>query len=227
MNTSRTRLGVVAIAVGFCVGLTGCNCLKPRKSAFFTQPEDQVVRKGARALFSAVPNDTNIQNKYQWLKNNQPIAGADAPTLVIADVGVADVASYKLRVQGPTSTIVSEPADLSMTTALASTNSWTGPNGPPGSSRGGCPGVYSCVAKAKDASGSVWFSPPVTATSCTLWISAGPSGNVTIQDRQTLQACCAYNTVTCPVVTNHQYGFSGVATGTCGATVTLNWSWSP
>src|SRR5437762_2835311 len=81
------------------------------------------------------------------LKDHQPIAGANGPTLVISDVGIGDVASYQLKVQGPGQNVTSQPADLGILTTAGSTNSWQGPDGPPGGSRGtNCPGVYACVA---------------------------------------------------------------------------------
>src|SRR2546423_14531181 len=56
---------------------------------FLLVPDDRVAYEGERVTFQ-VASDGTSPIVFQWFQNDQPIAGANGPSFVLAQVGLAD-----------------------------------------------------------------------------------------------------------------------------------------
>jgi hypothetical protein len=230
-----TGVGLFLVGLGVCGTLTGCKCFETSsdkskspaaKTGFFTQPEDQVVKKGGTAIFAIVPQDADNQNRYQWFKNEQAIPLANNSSLVISDAKMSDVGVYTVAIERGGKKQSSEPAMLYF---ASETNTTSGSIIIGGGVLGLCPGSFTCRAKFKDpATASIQFTPPPSATSCTLSIVGGPTGKVEIKNISTLQACCNDTSVTCSIISTNKYWFTAYyPSAACGQTATVTWTWLP
>ncbi len=79
-------------------------------------PSPQVALAGGAATFTV-----DVQNAagavYQWLKNGQPIPGANGPVLTVSGVTDASLGRYAVSVTTPTGTVTSSDASLALATA--------------------------------------------------------------------------------------------------------------
>lgn len=78
-------------------------------------PVAQTVAQGGFAVFSVVASGTNLQ--YEWRRNNEPIAGANGPTLLVRNVNTGNAGSYTVAVSNPIGITVTTPVTLTSTTA--------------------------------------------------------------------------------------------------------------
>jgi len=77
------------------------------------QPLDQEVAPGQAVSFRVVVSGSSLT--YQWLKDNQPIAGATSATYTLASAQVANQGVYSVRISSAGGTIDSQVATLSLT----------------------------------------------------------------------------------------------------------------
>ncbi len=75
------------------------------------QPTGQTAPVGATATFSVTATG-DAPLTYQWLKNDDAIAGATADTLTLTNVQAADVATYTVVVSNAVGNVTSNGADL-------------------------------------------------------------------------------------------------------------------
>lgn len=86
----------------------------PNATAISAQPQDQTALTGATATFSVTATGTDLQ--YQWLRNGQAIAGANAASYTTPPVSHLDnAAQYSVVVAGKHGTVASNPASLTLT----------------------------------------------------------------------------------------------------------------
>lgn len=82
------------------------------------QPTSLIVNNGGSALFSVTATGDPVL-EYQWMKNDNPIGGANSPTLALTGVKVADAGSYSVRVSNSHGSIVSLPANLTVNVTVS------------------------------------------------------------------------------------------------------------
>ncbi|MBS1794418.1 MAG: carboxypeptidase regulatory-like domain-containing protein [Acidobacteria bacterium] len=82
-------------------------------------PQNTTAVLGAPAALSVTATGPNLL--YQWFKNDQPIGGANGPTLGFGAVTLADTADYKVSVSNGGGTVTSDPARLTVVSAMAAT----------------------------------------------------------------------------------------------------------
>jgi hypothetical protein len=75
---------------------------------------DQAVSPGAYASFTALA-ECCVPFTYQWLKNSQPIPGANGPTLGFGPIGLADAGQYSVVISNQFGEVFSRMAALSVT----------------------------------------------------------------------------------------------------------------
>ena len=75
---------------------------------------DHAVSPGANASFTALA-ECCAPFTYQWLKNGQPIPGANGPTLGFGPVGLADAGQYSVALSNQFGQVSSRMAALSVT----------------------------------------------------------------------------------------------------------------
>ncbi|HRE83790.1 MAG TPA: peptidylprolyl isomerase, partial [Opitutaceae bacterium] len=78
-------------------------------------PVSQTVAQGGFAVFSVVATGTNLQ--YEWRRNNEPVAGANGPTLLVRNVNTGNTGSYTVAVSNSIGISVTTPVTLTSTTA--------------------------------------------------------------------------------------------------------------
>ncbi|MBS0632828.1 MAG: pre-peptidase C-terminal domain-containing protein [Verrucomicrobia bacterium] len=88
-------------------------------SVILTSPADQVVQPGDTVVFAVTTSDAASAH-YQWYCNDDAIRGATGPTLTLRNVQADDAASYWVAVVNANGAASSEPADLTVVTATAS-----------------------------------------------------------------------------------------------------------
>ena len=76
------------------------------------QPRSTWTPLGGTAQFSVVPKLHNFTIQYQWLRNGEPIAGANKMTLEIGPVAESDYGTYLVRLTNNAGTVESLPARL-------------------------------------------------------------------------------------------------------------------
>ncbi len=79
------------------------------------QPSPQTVCVGGSASFTVLASGPGPIG-YQWRKNQVAISGANAPTYAIPAAVSADAGSYDAEVSSPCGVILSDPAQLTVTT---------------------------------------------------------------------------------------------------------------
>jgi pectate lyase len=94
----------------------------PVAPVFNSQPASLVVLAGSTASFTAVAGGT-APISYQWSKNGTPIPGATSTTLNLSNVQTTDDGSYTLTASNSVGTATSNPAQLTVTTAIPVVNS--------------------------------------------------------------------------------------------------------
>src|ERR1017187_9087783 len=94
----------------------------PVAPVFNSQPASLVVLAGSAANFNAVAGGT-APISYQWSKNGTPIPGATSSTLSLSNVQTADDGSYTLTATNNVGSVISNPAQLTVTTAIPLVNS--------------------------------------------------------------------------------------------------------
>ncbi len=94
----------------------------PVAPVFISQPASLVVLAGSTASFTASAAGT-APIGYQWNKNGIPIPGATSSTLTLTNVQVADDGSYTLTASNSVGSVTSNPAQLTVTTAIPLVNS--------------------------------------------------------------------------------------------------------
>lgn len=87
-----------------------------------TQPADRSVVAGQSTTFTVEVLGSGPLT-FQWLKNNEPIQGANGPTYTIAQVLAADAGAYSVHVTNAGGSVTSRAAQLTVTgTPVAITN---------------------------------------------------------------------------------------------------------
>ncbi len=81
-----------------------------------TQPAGQIVAAGNNVTFSVASSGT-LPINYQWYYNSSLIPGATSASLTMNDVQSAAAGNYCVTVSGPTNTVVSSNAVLTITPA--------------------------------------------------------------------------------------------------------------
>ncbi len=76
-----------------------------------TQPAALSVVAGSEAVFAVAARGTEALS-YQWRRDGQPIAGANAPVLKLAAVSGADASGYSVQISNAAGSVVSETAAL-------------------------------------------------------------------------------------------------------------------
>jgi pectate lyase len=94
----------------------------PVAPVFNSQPASLVVLAGSTVSFTAVAAGT-APISYQWNKNSAPIPGATSSTLTLTNVQVAADGSYTLTASNSVGSVTSNPAQLTVTTAIPVVNS--------------------------------------------------------------------------------------------------------
>ncbi|HUS35092.1 MAG TPA: immunoglobulin domain-containing protein, partial [Verrucomicrobiae bacterium] len=79
-----------------------------------TQPADRSVVAGQSTTFTVEVLGTGPLT-YQWLKNNEPIQGANGPTYTIAQALAADAGAYSVHVTNAGGSVTSRAAQLTVT----------------------------------------------------------------------------------------------------------------
>lgn len=77
------------------------------------QPVSQEVDPGQITSFSVVVSDANGVT-FQWKFNSTSIPGATDDSLLLRDVGAADVGLYSVVVNNSTGSVISAPASLKL-----------------------------------------------------------------------------------------------------------------
>jgi alpha-tubulin suppressor-like RCC1 family protein len=83
-----------------------------------SQPAALSVVAGSEAVFAVVARGTEALS-YQWRRDGQPIAGANAPVLKLAAVSSADASGYSVLVSNAAGSVTSESATLSVNPGAA------------------------------------------------------------------------------------------------------------
>jgi len=94
----------------------------PVAPVFNSQPASLVVLAGSVASFTAVAAGT-APIGYQWSKDGTPISGATSSTLSLSNVQTADDGSYTVTASNSVRSVTSNPAQLTVTTAIPLVNS--------------------------------------------------------------------------------------------------------
>lgn len=94
----------------------------PVAPVFNSQPASLVVLAGSTASFTAIAGGT-APISYQWSKNGTPIPGATSSTLNLSNVQTTDDGSYTLTATNSVGSTNSNPAQLTVTTAIPLVNS--------------------------------------------------------------------------------------------------------
>jgi pectate lyase len=94
----------------------------PVAPVFNSQPASLVVLAGSSASFTAVAGGT-APISYQWNRNGTPIPGATSTTFSLSNVQTSDDGSYTLTATNNVGSATSNPAQLTVTTAIPLVNS--------------------------------------------------------------------------------------------------------
>jgi predicted esterase len=89
-----------------------------------TQPQSQFAAAGTNANLNVVATGAGPLS-YQWYKNNAPLAGATTSTLTLYHAQSSDAGSYTVAVTGPSGTVMSLPAELTVGSTLYTVASLT------------------------------------------------------------------------------------------------------
>lgn len=85
-----------------------------------TQPSSGIVCSGQRHVFRAFTNiKTGTPVNRQWYKNNIPLAGKNADSLVLNIVTYLDTGNYHLRLAGPCDTVYTDTVELAIMPSIA------------------------------------------------------------------------------------------------------------
>jgi outer membrane protein assembly factor BamB len=103
------------IRIGFRAGV------KP--VAITSQPQSQSVLVGATVAFEVSASGTPPLS-YQWLKDGTNLLGADAPSLTLTNVQMADAGRYLVVISNTVSAVMSQPAILTVDAAQPGQKLW-------------------------------------------------------------------------------------------------------
>lgn len=117
-NRSLSAPEVLALYQGGSAG----KCVGTSPPIIFAQPAAQSVPAGSTATF-AVGAGGSAPLSYQWLKNGNPIIGANGNVLVITNSQAADIAGYTVTVTNFAGSITSDLAELRVGALCASSPS--------------------------------------------------------------------------------------------------------
>lgn len=99
--------------------VTVATLLVPVAPSIVTPPSSQTVTAGDNVTFSVLADGT-APLSYQWRKNGNPIAGANASTLTLAGILTDAAGSYDVVVTNSVSFVTSSAATLTVNKAVAS-----------------------------------------------------------------------------------------------------------
>ena len=214
----------------------------------FALIEDQVVRPGAAACFTvdAEPAGTRMRTaqtrhliRFQWLKNNEEIKGANGPSYEIGKVRLEDGGFYTCRIATDQDSVIAGAVEKDAPGArlFIKEGDHSLVQGPvqPGYKTKSCIGPYYGKVTFKNLNNSIWWPVPTGMTSCTITdmthTTMGYSCKVEGVDNLTLQNWCGVNTVTFNVVAGHKYSFTTYITNPLppppsGAVLSLDIVWT-
>ena len=94
-------------------GISDADAYKPSAPVITAQPKDAAVFEGAEVNLAVAATGADPL-AYQWSKNEQPIAGATASTLTLAQVSLADSGKYRVTVSNPQGEVTSQEVTVSV-----------------------------------------------------------------------------------------------------------------
>jgi len=127
-NVQPANAGAYSVVINNSAGsITSSNAsltvnTNPVAPVFNSQPASLVVLAGSVASFTAAAGGT-APISYQWNRNGTPIPGATSSTLSLSNVQIADDGSYTLTASNNVGSATSNPAQLTVTTAIPLVNS--------------------------------------------------------------------------------------------------------
>jgi pectate lyase len=128
INVQLANVGSYSVVINNSAGSTNsANAFltvntSPVAPVFSSQPASLVELAGSSASFTAVAGGT-APISYQWSKNETPIPGATSSTLNLSNVQTSDDGSYTLTATNSVGSATSNPAQLTVTTAIPLINS--------------------------------------------------------------------------------------------------------
>ncbi len=84
--------------------------------AIVQAPAPRLILAGGNAVFSVQAKNA-FGSVYQWLKDGQPIAGANLPNYTITGASTANLGRYAVTITSPTGVVTSAPAALTFANA--------------------------------------------------------------------------------------------------------------
>jgi hypothetical protein len=95
-------------------------------------PQSRVVGSGAPAAFTVVASGSGPLS-YRWRKGGVPLATIDAPIVAIPSAGIGDAGTYDVVVSGPSGSVTSNGATLTVTAPSQGVVPWASPGLAPAS----------------------------------------------------------------------------------------------
>jgi hypothetical protein len=117
-NFQNANAGVYSVVVANNAGSASASTRVDLRSLPFIvrQPQNQLAPTNGTAVFTVVAGGTQPLH-YQWRKNTTDILGANAPSLVLQNVQVADAVNYRVVITNVYGAITSLPAALDIISA--------------------------------------------------------------------------------------------------------------
>jgi hypothetical protein len=116
-NVDFTNAGIYTVIVSNFTGSVtsapaSLTVNAPPPPSIQAQPQSTTVQVGSTASFSVAA--TGFKVSYQWRKEGAALAGANAPSLVLANVGFANAGTYTVVMSNAGGSITSAPASLTV-----------------------------------------------------------------------------------------------------------------
>jgi pectate lyase len=105
---------VNALTSSFAILTINTNPVAP---SFSSQPASVVALTGGSASFSVIVSGSGPIS-YQWMKDGVAVSNATSATLMLTNVQISDAGSYTLTASNSVAVVRSDPAILSVTTAV-------------------------------------------------------------------------------------------------------------